>query len=324
MQIPPEVVAAKEALEDVWLEQGLVTGIDFGVRDEEEPNPEDLALRIFVSDASNVPIEVTTAMQAFPFPVVVIQRRFRMTQLPDLQPYRPVAGGVSTGPSRLLNGGRFSSGTLGAIVTDPLDPTLLLGLSNYHVLCVDAHRQSGDEIVQPEATILGVLPGSRIGTLYAWSFPETTLVGLVDAAACRLDIEARREIVEIGVTSGVVEPSIGMLVSKRGRTTGRTFGWISGLDGSYPLDYPELPPVVNSLGQATSLRIFKRQMQIHIDFPQSIVFGESGDSGSLVIGTGDRVVGLYFAGGSNEMDEPLKYGVANYATNVERLLGVDF
>jgi hypothetical protein len=324
MEIPPEAIAARNTIEDLLLPTGLVTGIDFGVRDEEQPDPEDLALRIFVADASNIPPEVQTAVQFFPFPVVIIQRTFTITQLPDNDRYRPVLGGVSVASSRFLAGGTVHAGTLGAIVADSLDPAIRYGLSNYHVLCVDDQRQSGDEIVQPVPSPLGVLPGDRVGTLYDWSFPETTQEGLVDAAICTLEINALNEVADIGAVSGTSPAKQGMMVTKRGRTTGQTFGWISGIGGSYPLDYPQLPPVTTSTGVITTLRIFKNQIQIHADFPLSIVFGDHGDSGSVVLGPGNRVVGLYWGSGYTAPGDPLTFGLACPAGLVETALGITF
>jgi hypothetical protein len=74
MEIPPEVVAAREALEGPLLQAGLITGIDFGLRDEDVLDPEDLALRIFVADTASVPFEVQSAVGTFPFQVVVNHR----------------------------------------------------------------------------------------------------------------------------------------------------------------------------------------------------------------------------------------------------------
>src|SRR5262249_46703641 len=155
-------------------EAGIITGIDFGVRNEEQPDPEDLVLRIFVADVNNVPAQVQAAIQFFPFPVVVMQRIFLLTQLPDTQRHRPLLGGVSVASSRFAPTGTIHAGTLGAVVSDIVDPNIQYGLSNHHVLCVDLQRQAGDEIVQPEPSVLGVLPGDRVGKLSDWSFPETT------------------------------------------------------------------------------------------------------------------------------------------------------
>ncbi len=327
MDIPPEVVAAKDAMEDPLLEAGLITGIDFGVRNEDEPDPEDLVLRVFVADASNIPPEVQTATESFPFPAVVLQRAFELTQtttLPDTQRHRPLVGGISVAASRFLSTGIVHVGTLGAIVTDTLDPQTQYGLSNYHVLCVDLQRQAGDEIVQPEPSPLGVLPGDRAGALHDWSFPETTISGVVDAAIFDIEVGALQEVADIGAVSGTVPEAPGMLVTKRGRTTGQTFGFISGTGGSYSLDFPQLPAVTNSVGATTTMRIFKNQIQIHIDFPQSIVFGDQGDSGSVVLGPGNQVVGLYWASGFETPGDPLKFGLAGTAAAVESNLGISF
>lgn len=69
MDIPPEVIAAKAVLEGPLLEAGLITSIDFGVRDESEPDAEDLALRVFVANLGSIPVEVHAALTfcAFPF-----------------------------------------------------------------------------------------------------------------------------------------------------------------------------------------------------------------------------------------------------------------
>ena len=324
MEIPPEVIAAKNELANRLIEAGLITGIDFGVRDEEKPDPNDVVVRIFVADTNNIPAEVQAAVQNFPFPVVVIQRVFRITTLPDTDSYRPVLGGVSVASSRFAAAGIVPVGTLGAIVTSSIFPGTLFGLSNWHVLCVDLARQLSDEIIQPEPGVLGVLPGSRVGKLSGWSFPETAMDGFVDAAVCELEPAALQEVADIGPVSGSVTATLAMQVRKRGRTTGLTFGYITGTGGDYPVDFPKLPAVTTSAGVLTTFRTQKNQIQIHIDFPLSIVFGEEGDSGSVVVDTTGKVVGLYWGSGSDGPGDPLKYGLANPAAAVESALGITF
>jgi hypothetical protein len=116
-----------------------------------------------------------------------------------------------------------------------------------------------------------------------------------------------------------------MQVTKRGRTTGQTFGWIEDVQGSFAADYPHMPSVTNAQGAQTTRRILKNQIQIHVDFPLSIVIGESCDSGSAVI-AGDKVVGLYWASGFDPQNpgNPIQHGLANSATEVERVLGFNF
>lgn len=321
MEIPPEVLAAKEALEVPLLESGLVNGLDFASTDESAPDSDDVALRVFVTDAENVPFEVQAALAAFPFPTVVVQRVFTITgvQLPDTQRYRPVQGGCSVAAARFFATGLVHVGTLGAVVQDAADPSVFYGLSNHHVLCVDLNRQAGDELVQPEPTILGPLQTDRIGTLDRWSFPEFTASGPVDAALCRLELDSIPEVVDIGPVFGTVDATRGMLVTKRGRTTGQTFGIVESVGGSYGLDFPGLPAVGGSIR-----RTLTNQIQVRIDFPQSIVFGESGDSGSLVVGPDNHAVGLYWGSGAEADGNPLRFGLLSPAAAVESALGIVF
>ncbi|MFI0374062.1 hypothetical protein ACH35V_39905 [Actinomadura sp. 1N219] len=326
MEIPPEVLAARELLEGPLLATGVITGIDFGVRDEEQPDPDDLALRVFVADLDDVPFEVQVALAGFPFPVVFLQRVFVFTQttLPDTGIHRPLRGGYSIAAARFqLTDADVHTGTLGAIVTDTLDPTITYGLSNYHVLCYDLGRRVGDEIIQPEPEPFGRVQGDHAGTLSDWSFPEDTPEGPADAAIFRVDVGALPEIEGIGPVGGAIGVQHAMLVTKRGKTTGRTFGWTSGVRGSYPINRPQLPPVGTP---PSTRRKLTDQIQIHVDFPHSIVWSESGDSGSVVIGDGNGVVGLHWASGFDpeEPGNPMRYGLATPAITVERVLGISF
>ncbi|MEZ0448499.1 hypothetical protein [Cellulomonas sp. ICMP 17802] len=324
MDIPPEVLSAKELFEGPLLEAGLITGCDIGVRDEDAPDPDDLALRVFVFDQEDVPDAVTQASASFPFPVVIIQRVFEITgSLPDTDRERPLQGGVSVAASRFHLMGSDFVGTLGAIVSDASDPSIFYGLSNHHVLCHDILRAQGNEIVQPPPGLLGVLPGDPIGRLERWAFPETTASGVVDAAICRLDVDSVPEIKEIGPAFGTMEVTHAVHVTKRGATTGQTFGWVSGTLFSVTAEYVDMPPV----GSSTS-RTLTGQLQVHIDFPQTVIFGDSGDSGSVVVAQDDggftRVVGLYWGSGSASPGDPIKHGVCTPASVVESQLNIRF
>jgi hypothetical protein len=325
MDIPPEVIAAKDALEQPLLQSGLITGIGFGLRDEDNPDPDDLVLRIFVADADAVPFEVQAALETFPFPAVIVQRSFGLTSviLPDTLPYRPVQGGCSVGASRFFSTGIIHEGTLGAVVQDASDPQIFYGLSNYHVLCVDTARQSADAIVQPEPTPFGVLPASRVGSLDRWAFPENTPSGTVEAAIFRIDpnVFSLPEIVDIGPVLGSIPATPGMQVTKRGRTTGQTFGIVTDIHFSTAVNFPALPAVGTP---PSTFRTFTEQIQISADFPQSLVFGDSGDSGSLVVGGDNKAVGLYWGSGFDAPGNPLRFGIASPAAAVAQALNITF
>jgi hypothetical protein len=320
MEITDETIDLKEALEDPLLATGQVTGIDFGVREEDEPDSEDVVLRVFVADEQAVPEGVEDAFAALGLPVVVIQRTFELAQLPDTTMHRPMVGGVSVTPERFTRPGAQTAptGTLGAIVRHTLTPSVL-GLSNHHVLCVDLNRAQGQEVIQPEPTIIGRLPGDHLGTLEDWSFPEQVESGRIDAAICSIDVPALTEVAELGPVVGSNVPFLGMPVRKRGRSTGPTSGTIEGIGGSFPIDYPLLPPV----GSPPSIvRVMKRQIHIR-PAAGTTAFGTSGDSGSVVVDEGNRAVGLYFASTQATAGAP-RFGLASPIQFVEQALSISF
>lgn len=328
MPASPELIAAKQALtSDVFLFDE-VTGIDIGFRDEGAADPEDLAIRIFVRDAAAVPPLLNETLAQFPVPIVVLQRSFRsLATLPDKGKHRPLVGGVSVCCARMgLQG--FHAGTLGALArTTETDPPILVGLSNHHVLAFDSNRAFGDEIMQPEPGPLGVIPSDRVGALASWAYPEQVFEGTADAAVCTIEVPALAEISEVGVTAGTASESIGMQVRKRGRTTGLTFGIVTTendqLRGSYLVDCPNFPPVNNPFnGQPTTLRRLTNQFLVKPDFILSVSFSDHGDSGSVVVDTQNRIVGLLHGGGYVDEHSPQEVAVATPISIVEQDLRI--
>ena len=120
-----------------------------------------------------------------------------------------------------------------------------------------------------------------------------------------------------------------MLVQKRGRTTGVTHGIVttsgetSSTRGTYYVDYPNLPPVNNPITNLpTTQRQLKNQIQVMIDFPQTVIWAESGDSRSVVVDTNMRIVGLHFAHGSKELGDPITFGIMTPIGVVEQELSI--
>src|SRR5262245_17923572 len=148
MEIPLEVLAARELLEPIALALPGVTGIDVGVADEESPDFDNAVVRVFVKDLGFVPDGIPADIDGVP--VVVRQGEFVVDQLPDQNYYRPVVGGSEVGPLRDIptGSGLIHRGTLGAIVRDS-DGSQILGLSNFHVIAGDSTRARGQGMSQP-------------------------------------------------------------------------------------------------------------------------------------------------------------------------------
>jgi Trypsin-like peptidase domain len=222
--------------------------------------------------------------------------------------WRPAPGGVSVGHRAI------TAGTLGCLVRKNGE-TLIL--SNNHVLANSNDAATGDPILQPGPYDGGTDPGDRIAVLQEFvpiRFLSTEpsdcpaartvavlanslayLVGSgtrllavrlqeeenrVDAALARpvnlVDLSA--EILELGTVQGIGSAGLGTAVKKSGRTTGLTSGEILQVDVTADISY----------GTGLTAR-----------FTDQIMAGamsSGGDSGSAVLDTENKLVGLLFAG----------------------------
>jgi len=226
------------------------------------------------------------------------------------------------------------SGTLGALVAGSNGAQYLL--SNNHVLARSDQAAAGDTIVQPglidnNCTPNGDGPGTTpVGTLTAW-LPLSANATNADAAIAQVAAGAVNpvgNILELGTrqadgslaaappgvssTGGKGEAgALQMKVAKSGRTTGLTCAGISAVNLDVTVDYftdcAETQPYVS--------KTFTNQVGI-----SGNEFSDAGDSGSLVVDTGNaEPVGLFFAGGTDAAG--VGEGVANPAPDVLSELG---
>jgi len=221
--------------------------------------------------------------------------------------YRPAPGGVSIGHKDI------TAGTLGCLVKKGGEFFIL---SNNHVLANSNAAQVGDPILQPGPYDGGRFPDDHIANLEAFvpiSFTGgpsgcSTASGiagflnslakvlgsdarlqaittqaednLVDAAIARPlnPAEVKDEILEIGPLSGVGSGTLGMAIKKSGRTTALTTGEIQQVDVTSTVQYGE-----NKTARFTDQLLAGAMSQ-------------GGDSGSAVLDTNNRLIGLLFAG----------------------------
>jgi hypothetical protein len=221
--------------------------------------------------------------------------------------HRPAPGGVSIGHRDI------TAGTLGCLVRRNNQVFIL---SNNHVLANSNDATVGDPILQPGPFDGGRLPADQIAELSEFvpirfvgapsdcSFADavarvlnalarmigsdtrlkavTMQVGEnhVDAAIARplADDLVTPEILEIGRIQGLGRGELGMAIKKSGRTTGLTQGQILQVDVTVDVQYG-----------AGRVARFTDQL---LAGPMS----QGGDSGSAVLDSGNRLVGLLFAG----------------------------
>lgn len=227
------------------------------------------------------------------------------------QPGAPA--GAPTQPGVSLGHHRVTAGTFGCLVHRSEDVFIL---SNNHVLANTNRGRTGDAILHPSPADGGTMD-DRIAVLSeyvpidfgsappecpiarsaaSWlnyiagalgsrhklqALKQTDGINKVDAALASplFPGSVRNEILHIGAPSGVGMPTLGTPVQKTGRTTGHTRGTITQIDATVRIDYN---------GDSA---LFTGQL---IASPMS----SPGDSGSVVVDSGRRVVGLLFAGSS--------------------------
>ena len=216
---------------------------------------------------------------------------------------RPAEGGASLGHYRI------TAGTLGVLARRHGRSVIL---SNNHVLANANEGQIGDPILQPGPADGGRLQDTiaRLSEFVPIHFKERDVgtvgrflmravgpllgalgltlkrlpsgrMNLVDAAVAEPIDESlvSSDILGIGRVIGSADASIGLSVRKSGRTTGLTDGKVTAIDAVVEVDYG---------GGRTA--IFREQIV-------SDVLSQGGDSGSLVVDSRSRAVGLLFAGG---------------------------
>lgn len=246
---------------------------------------------------------------------------------------RPAQPGISIGHYRV------TAGTFGALVRDAKTGAPLI-LSNNHVLAnstsgSDGRARAGDPVLQPGTYDGGRLETDQIATLERFVpihrsvgppaceiatlfqrvieyriqqfkphykvqiLRQTGQVNTVDAAVARpisSDL-VRPEVLELGEISGVGEAEPGMTVRKSGRTTGVTTAQVEAVDATLQVGYGN-----------NDMATFEDQVVAG-------VMAQGGDSGSAILDTNNKIVGLLFAGSD-------KVTVFNRIQNVMSLLDI--
>jgi hypothetical protein len=327
MDIPDEAVQAKSAVEFDLLALPGVTGVGLGAREENGEFSDELAVRVLVEDASDVPDGVPQDVEGVP--VCVIERVYDPlgSVPPDTDRYPELRGGIKIASPR-------AEGTMGVLVEDATTGEVL-GLSNFHVT-----GPVGNPVWQPTAPplVVGVPPAKDdlVGDVATVDFPNTpplpaspVVVGTTDSAVFRTDGAAAqqrgvsRAIADdkglgfpdmVPAVTATAEPAIFGPVRKRGFQTRLTKGSVSGAQivGKW-LTEPWVPGGPNAY--------LMEQVEI---FGGGGVFAEPGDSGSLVLDAVEpTALGLLWGGSrGGQFAAGGKFCSMSLISNVEAHLGI--
>ncbi len=200
---------------------------------------------------------------------------------------RPAMPGVGLGHKDI------TVGTFGCLVRRRGRKRGLDILSNSHVLANSGLAGIGDRVIQPGDRDGGRVSKDTIATLaefvpfdFVDGFPN-----LVDAAIARINSRSvRPEIRILGVRPAGVSRALarGMAVNKVGRTTDFTTGVIQDLHYRVRIPY-RISKTNPKIRRAAGFR----------DLVLCSRYPAAGDSGSIVLNSRDRAVGLHFAGSAS-------------------------
>jgi endonuclease G len=276
-----------------WMRLTGVTAVDLGFKWSQGSMTNKLAIRIHVTKKR--PLAELTTEERFPqeiegVPIDVIEATYGLQSGPEpaadsvanaalisslQQPYDPVPLGVSVGNPRI------TAGTLGAKVFDAPSGKAMI-LSNWHVFAGSPNARPGEAILQPGPQD-GGQADDEIANLRRF------ILGPFDAAVAQLN--GRREVQSATLDGEAIEdvitPALGMSVWKVGRTTGRTTGYIDGVQMSTLLYY----------GPAGSKMMTQVMRIVPLPDMGNVEISMGGDSGAVwVDAESGKAVGLHFAG----------------------------
>jgi hypothetical protein len=289
---PEDMLHAQQVLASVqesWLQRPGVTAVDLGFKWSHGRMTDELAIRVHVKEKK--PLAELSEEELFPeevdgIPVDVIEATYGLQLVPegDLQleaaldgrdqRFDPIPLGVSIGNKYT------TAGTLGAKVLDAGTSQEMI-LSNWHVMVGTADPEPDLAIWQP-----GRLDSGRDNDTIANL--SRHVLGPYDAAVAALNSSRTVGVqtLEGAPISDAAEPMLGMFVWKSGRTTGRTEGFIDGVQMSLTVQY--------SVGVRPLQNVFR---VIPRPGAGDIEISQGGDSGAIWVDENSgKGIGLHFAG----------------------------
>ena len=317
MAINPEEMARAQAVlasvQDEWLQRPGVTAVDLGFKWSQGQMTGELAIRVHVTEKR--PLAELSEADLFPceiegIPVDVIEATYGIQLMPegDLQleaavegreqRFDPIPLGVS------ISNQYTTAGTLGAKVLDAITGAEMI-LSNWHVMVGTVNPEPNLPIWQP-----GKLDGGRTADTIATLTRH--VLGPYDAAVATLNggRSVGVQTLEGDPITAAAEPMLGMFVRKSGRTTGRTQGFIDGVQMSLSIQY-------SSAGLRSLQNVFRI---VPRPGAGNVEISMGGDSGSIWVDEASgKAVGLHFAG---EMGSGPEQALANDLPKVLQYLSV--
>lgn len=281
-----------------WTQGRGIQGLGVGEKITEGKEQKSLALRVYVekkrplSKVKNPVPKKVQVPEVGNVPTDVLEIGLVVTETFS-EKVRPAIPGCGVGHPDV------SVGTFGCLVKKKGGKKGLYILSNSHILADSGVAHIGDDIVQPGDYDGGVVGGDRIARLaefqpfqFGYSYAN-----LIDAAIAKVTSKKKvGDIIRIlGVKPAGISKTVrrGMMVHKVGRTTDHTFGRIT--DVNYRLNLTYKRPGHRSKHYQRRGHTRKGRVGLR-DQVLCTRYTAGGDSGSVVLNSRNKIVGLHFAG----------------------------
>jgi hypothetical protein len=304
----------KRRVEDDFLSRPGVTAVDVGEKTRRGRPTGEAAIVVSVRHKDPRPESAIPALvDGVPTDVVeetiVLHRALlspegNSTPVLGAERHTTVVGGIGVGPGRTVRlvppdvpvaGDYVVVGTLGALLVPRGAPGQIMGLTSFHVACVDDAWAVGDPAVHPSRLDGGRPCSDTVAVLSRAALSR----GVAAAALSLLPGRAHRaEVVGVGPVRGAADPVVGARVRKRGRTTALTSGVVVSTDASVLVDF----------GEGLGMRVLRDQVRV----ASAERFTDFGDSGAVLVDDAGHVVGLHVAGSTT--------GLAGFANPIAPVL----
>ncbi|MCU0433583.1 MAG: hypothetical protein MUC87_09040 [Bacteroidia bacterium] len=322
-----------------------VIHVSTGLKEKNGEITDQLCIRVYVEEKkteTDIPAGqiIPKEINGYPTDVNVVAQSFQF--LADNARYRPVKGGIQIS-NRIIalnaqgNGTTLSRGTLGCVAFADEDNAPVI-LSNWHVLYANTGRD-GDRIYQPSPTSippvsllnLPMRPADDDNADMIAKNRRSSITNKTDAAIAVIDVSSccgccgihySNEINNLSVSQGSGQPArpayntivgkqvaaSGMVVFKVGQSTRRVEGRV--VDPNYP---------TFTITQHGNSYTFTGQIAIsHTN--TSMSFSDHGDSGSVIINSDNKIIGLLFSGGNNITHNGVTYAHLTLANHIDDVI----
>ncbi len=303
------LLAVYESVRQTLMQMPGVLGVGVGLKEVQGQLTDQICFRVYVEekkDAATLPAEqlIPATIEGFPtdvLKILTVREQADFVERRDLAQHRPLRGGAAISTKTMSKD--YKAGTLGWFARKKSDNSRVI-LSNCHVLFTDivtddpVVRTDTDKMTQPFYDKTCCCEYNVIGQ---------TIIGIknpsVDCAIGHFDDDLQTELyishpltthkLRVNDTDTAI---VGETVRKIGMRSAFTQGIVADIGAAVAGTMISLPDGRTTKVRVNQIIIWPDNTETYIDDHfGAIAFSNEGDSGSVILDTENKIVGLLFA-----------------------------